>query len=275
MPVLQANGIDIYYEAYGDGQAILGIHGTPSSAVLWADAAQRLADHGRCFIYDRRGFGRSGRHKPFTATDLVDQVADAAGLLDVLAAGPAVVIGRSTGGQIALELARQRPDRVRALVLLEPALFTVDPVAEAWASRVRERVLATTVADPALASEAVIREALGNAFWTELPAELRDVFAEASPAVLAEIHGRGLDLSEDPLRLTAEELATLDQPTLVIAAQESPEALRLVADKLAVALPRARRAIVTGGHLIDPAGDPVLRFLADLGAPEVGQRWAS
>jgi pimeloyl-ACP methyl ester carboxylesterase len=269
MPTTHANGIDIYYEAHGDGPAILGIHGTPSSALLWTDAARRLAGHGRCLIYDRRGFGRTGRPEPFTTTDLADQVADAAALLSSLADGPAVVIGRSTGGLIALELARQRADLVRALVLLEPALFTVDPAASAWATRVRERVLAATAGDPGLAGEAVIREALGDGFWTGLPAELHDLFARASPAVLAEIHGRGLDLSASPLRLSRDELATVDQPVLVVAAEDSPEALRLVVDRLAVALPGARRAGVAGGHLIDPADESVLRFLTSIGLPHV------
>ncbi|HSL07679.1 MAG TPA: alpha/beta fold hydrolase, partial [Pseudonocardiaceae bacterium] len=52
-------------------------------------------------------------------------VDDAATLVDALAATPAVVIGRSTGGEIALALAHRFPDKVKALVLLEPAVFTV------------------------------------------------------------------------------------------------------------------------------------------------------
>jgi pimeloyl-ACP methyl ester carboxylesterase len=41
--------------------------------------------------------------------DLSDHVEDAAGLLDALSAAPAVVVARSTGGEIALELARRFP----------------------------------------------------------------------------------------------------------------------------------------------------------------------
>ena len=63
--------------------------------------------------------------------DLSDHVADAAALLDALSAAPAVVIGRSTGGEIALDLAHRFPGTVKALVLLEPAVFTVDPEAAA------------------------------------------------------------------------------------------------------------------------------------------------
>jgi esterase len=50
---------------------------------------------------------------------VAEQADDAAGLLDALAALPAVVIGRSYGGAVAIDLALRNPDRVRALVLLE------------------------------------------------------------------------------------------------------------------------------------------------------------
>ena len=70
MPTFRADGADLYYEVHGTGTPILGIHGTPSSALLWVEAAQALASVGRCIIYDRRGFFRSalpsasGDHRP-------------------------------------------------------------------------------------------------------------------------------------------------------------------------------------------------------------------
>lgn len=134
MPRVSVNGVDLYYEEHGGGVPILGIHGTPSSALMWADAALERAKHGRCIIYDRRGFYRSAPPEPCRSIDLIDHVDDAAALLAALHVGPAVIVGRSTGGQIPLEFARHFPDKVKALVLLEPALFTIDPKASAWAA---------------------------------------------------------------------------------------------------------------------------------------------
>ena len=261
MPRVNVNGIDVYYEVYGEGGPILGIHGTPSSAVLWVDAARMLAGIGRCIIYDRRGFFRSGRPEPFATVDLSDQVDDAAALLDVLSATPAVVIGRSTGGLIAVDLARRFPDKVTALVLLEPAVLTVEPQAAVWAARLRRRVLEAAAENPSSASEVVFREGLGDEFWDGLPAELKELFTAASPAVLAEIKGRGLDLSEDPLDLSDEELAGISQPTLIVSSEDSPEVLRRVNGRLAEALPQTEQMLVTGGHLISPAHPAVLDFV--------------
>lgn len=261
MPRLSVNGVDLYYEEQGDGIPILGVHGTPSSAVMWADAAGELALHGRCIIYDRRGFHRSAPPVPFGTLDLVEHVDDAAAVLAALHAGPAVVIGRSTGGLIAVELARRFPDKVKALVLLEPALFTIDPEADAWARNLRRKVLERTAGRPEMLAEAVFREALGDVAWESLPEELQRMFAGTGHAVLAEIKGRGMDLSEDALELDEEALAWIRQPTLIVSAEDSIEACRLVNTRLAGAVPHTRTVLVPGGHLINPAHQAVLEFV--------------
>jgi pimeloyl-ACP methyl ester carboxylesterase len=69
-------------------------------------------------VYDRRGSFRSGRPEPYV-TSVHEHADDAAALIDALAAAPAIVIGRSYGGEIAVDLALRYPDRVRALALLE------------------------------------------------------------------------------------------------------------------------------------------------------------
>jgi pimeloyl-ACP methyl ester carboxylesterase len=261
MPILTANGVGLYYEVHGEGVPVLGIHGTPSSALMWEDAAERFARNSRCIIYDRRGFYRSGRPDLLDAVDVADHVRDAATLLEVLSATPAVVIGRSTGGLIALELARRHPEMVRTLVLLEPAVLALHPDAAAWGQQLRRAVLDAAEEDPSSASEVVFREVLGGEAWESFPAPLREHFTSASPAVLAEIRGRGLDLSQAPLELSEAEAGHIWQPTLVVSAEDSPEALHAVNRRLADLLPNAETALVAGGHIIDPAGPAVLDFL--------------
>lgn len=266
MPKVSVNGVELYYEDRGEGLPILGIHGTPSSAVMWADAAFELAKHGRCITYDRRGFHRSALPEPITALDMVHHVDDAAALLAALHVGPAVVIGRSTGGQIALEFARHFPDKVKALVLLEPALLTIDPKANAWAHEMRRKLLEQAAADPSLLAEALFRDALGNDAWESFPGELKNMLASTSPALLAELRGHGLDLSQDPVELSEDDLAGIRCPALIVTAEDSLEACRLVNDRLAAALPGAESVLVPGGHLISPAHPAVLSFIDQLAA---------
>src|SRR5204863_8934562 len=123
---VHANGIRLYYEEHGQGDPIVCIHGTASSAMVWRSAAiEELSELGRVILYDRRGCTRSERPDPYE-TSVVQHADDAAALLQALDAVPAVVIGRSYGGETAVELAMRHPGRVRALVLLEAASLTLD-----------------------------------------------------------------------------------------------------------------------------------------------------
>lgn len=261
MAKIIVNGVDLYYEELGRGEPILGIHGTPSSSVLWADAARELAEHGRCVVYDRRGFGRSGPVPRPERLDLDTHVADAVALLAALDAQPATVIGRSTGGLVALALAHQHPDVVERLVLLEPAALAVDDDARHWAERLRRRVIAAALTHPGRAAEAVVVAALGPATWSSLTDPVREVMNQAGDAVLAEARGSGLDLSADFLQSDCSWVSEVTCPTLLVSAEDSPGPLRRVNDRLLEMLRDARAVVVPGGHLIHPAHPVVLEFL--------------
>jgi pimeloyl-ACP methyl ester carboxylesterase len=83
--------------------------------------------------------------EPVYATTVAEQADDAAGLLDALAGVPGIVIGRSYGGEIALELARRHPDHVRAPVLLDASPFHLDPEAQRWGHALKSNRPPTTL----------------------------------------------------------------------------------------------------------------------------------
>lgn len=264
MAYLKVNGVDLHVEEYGAGAPVLGVHGSPSSTPIWSDAGTQLGAVGRCVLYDRRGYGRSERPEPFDAVDLDDHVADAAAVLEAVDAVPALVVGRSSGGQIALELALRHPALLRGLVLLEPLLLSLDAEAAEWGRRVRDNVLTEAEDDPDSASEALFRHGLGPRLWESFPAGLRQLFAADSPAVLAELRGRGFDLSGEPAVLCPDRLRALDLPVLLVSAADSPAPVRMASDRLAELLPQAERELVPGGHMIHPAHPHVRTFLERL-----------
>jgi hypothetical protein len=65
---------------------------------------------------------------------------------------------------------------------------------------------------------------------------------------------RTLELDEDAL-------AGVRRLTLIVSAQDSPGAYRLVNARLSGALPFTRTVLVPGGHFIDPAYPAVLDFV--------------
>ena len=254
------NGVRLYYEEHGSGAPILCIHGVGSSALLWSDAVHELARLGRVIAYDRRGCTRSERPQPYERTSVAEHADDAAALLVALAAAPAVVIGRSYGGTVATHLALRYPDRVRALVLLEgDAPRELAPATAEWVDALADRLhhVAAQAGVDAVA-EALISEVLGESAWLSFPEELRRILIQNGPAILAEVQGDWW------LAADAAALATIDQPTLLVAATDSRPELREPTAALALALPNARTALVSGGHLINPAAPAVLAFIEDV-----------
>jgi pimeloyl-ACP methyl ester carboxylesterase len=96
---------------------VLLLHGwMVSSDLNWWPVYDALVARGhRVIAVDHRGHGRGLRTPaPFT---LADCAHDAARLVDELGCGPVTAVGYSMGGPIAQLLARDHPERVRALVL--------------------------------------------------------------------------------------------------------------------------------------------------------------
>ena len=244
----------LYYEEHGSGAPILCIHGAGSSALLWADAIEELARHGRVIAYDRRGCSRSERPEPYERTSVAAHADDAAALLDALDAAPAVLIGRSYGGTVALDMALRYPDRVRALAALEAdAPRELAPKTAAWLDGIADRL-----GDAETPGELVIDEIFEPGTWAAIPDVLRQVLTENGPAILAEVRG------EWWLDADVAALAGLRQPVLLVTADDSRPELREPSEALAAALPNARLARVSGGHMIDPASPEVLAFLAEV-----------
>ncbi len=107
-----------------DGTPVLFIHGSPGSWDNYLDVIEGLPEF-RLIFFDRPGFGNT---KPLESLpDLKEQAGAARAVLDHFSNQPALVVGHSYGGPIALELGLQNSRHVRALILLGAS---VDPELE-------------------------------------------------------------------------------------------------------------------------------------------------
>ncbi len=104
----------------GNGAStIVLLHGLSSYSSFWEYQIPHLAKHHRVLALDLPGFGQSARpDAPYTPPWYANVVSD---WMNAVWADRAVVIGHSMGGQIALTLALDHPERVEKLVLAAPA----------------------------------------------------------------------------------------------------------------------------------------------------------
>jgi pimeloyl-ACP methyl ester carboxylesterase len=133
---------------------------------------------------------------------------DAAALIDALAAAPAIVIGRSYGVDVAIDLALRYPDRVRALVLLEGG-ESMSEAGRRWLADLEEQVFAAAEVDMDTVAETLLRSVLGDATWEGLPEPAKQMFTANGPAIVAEFRGGFPDVS-------AEQLGTIVKPILLV-----------------------------------------------------------
>jgi pimeloyl-ACP methyl ester carboxylesterase len=121
--IIQANGVDLCVETFGDpaNPAILLIHGASASMLWWEEAlCARIATAGRYVIrFDNRDTGRSVSYPPGRPEySLADMADDAVGILDTLDIDRAHLVGRSMAGGIVTIAALGHPDRVASLTLI-------------------------------------------------------------------------------------------------------------------------------------------------------------
>ena len=108
-------GADLYYETYGEGEALLLIHSTGFSCEVWKPSQTPLQASTRLVIHDPRGCGRTvASQSVYTINQMSN---DVVALLDHLGIRSAHLFGHSMGGRIALETALNFPGRVKSLIM--------------------------------------------------------------------------------------------------------------------------------------------------------------
>lgn len=128
-------GAEIYCEHRGNGPILLLVHGGMEDAGYYSSAADILADKFTVVSYDRRCNSRSSGDRSVDMT-VTQQARDAASIINAVGDGKALVVGKSGGAIIGLELAATMPEMINFLIVHEAPVIELLPKsdAEKWRS---------------------------------------------------------------------------------------------------------------------------------------------
>jgi 3-oxoadipate enol-lactonase len=234
----------------GNGPALLLVHAGVADARMWAPLVERLEGRFRTIAPDLPGFGRTPPAVAF------DPAGDLLALLDELGVERTAVVGASFGGWVAMEVAVAAPERVSALVLLASNAPGHEP-----SDALRAFDEAETAALEARDVERAV--AVNVETWVRDPA-VAPLVAEMMRVVGAN-QLDDIDEEEEVPEPAPERIAA---PVLAVDGGLDLPDFAEIADRLAAAMPDARRATVPdAGHLIalerpDAVAELVTGFLA-------------
>jgi len=257
MPVVTSEGRNVSYEAAGaEGAPLLAFQPPGASgASIWRRVAAPFQAHFRTVAINPSGYGETASFEgpaPLTVRD------ESAALAAVICAerpddGGIHVVGHSYGGTVALVLARDWPELVSGLTLLEPAPYPLLRLAgeAALVAEISDQNQRFIAAVRAGGQEAAAMEQYMDyfnnqpGFWHSLTPE-----AQSKMVALADRLATGLDAVET-MDITMDDLARIAVPvTVTYGADTDPLHARLSA-LVADAIPGARlRALPGAGHMM-------------------------
>ncbi len=239
-----SRNVNLEWREAGSGKPLILLHAFPLNSAMWGKQLAGPPPGWRLIAPDLRGFG--GSPDADDAVYTMDLMAgDVLALMDRLQLRSPVICGISMGGYVALEMWRQHPDRVRALILADTRAGPDSPEA----ARARER-LAQRVEKEGI--DVVIETMLPKLLSTTtryhnkgIVSAVAAMMKEAGPGAIARtLRGMAARRDSEPL------LRTISVPGLVVVGAEDVITGRGQSEFLARSIPGAwLETIDDAGHL--------------------------
>jgi pimeloyl-ACP methyl ester carboxylesterase len=124
---IEINGLTVHMKTMGQGEPVFVLlHGFGASLFSWHVVMEPFSQHGMVIAYDRPAFGLTERLMTWTGQNPYSPQANIdllLGLLDYFNVQKAILVGNSAGGTVSMQFTLQHPERVQALVLVDPAVY--------------------------------------------------------------------------------------------------------------------------------------------------------
>jgi 3-oxoadipate enol-lactonase len=260
---VSVEGGRLYFERAGKGSAVVFVHAAIADRRMWNREFELYSVQHTVVRYDVRGLGRS---PPANAS--YSDSEDLHTLLTHLKVGPAVLVGCSNGGRIAIDYTLEHPDGVRGLLLVAPGLSGFSPDFDPSGLPVYEQDMARSAPIPAAWAAGHREDALAQLqqYWTSaqtgpnlelvrrmMQENAQEIFTDASAR-----HGHG--------PTAAGRLGEIRAPMVLLLGDRDEPTMGYIGRGIVARVPGARLIDVPGAdHLINlsapEAFDSALRGL--------------
>lgn len=161
----EVDGLRVHYQEKGSGVPVVLLHGFASSTYTWKDVFEPLSQKYRVIAVDLKGFGFSA--KPDGDYTRRGQGQLVAHLLDRLNIEKAWICGNSMGGEIAVNVALQFPERVKGLVLIDSGGINVAGAASLVPGYLKVPVISSALTAVIMVSDRMVKRGLELSFYND------------------------------------------------------------------------------------------------------------
>jgi pimeloyl-ACP methyl ester carboxylesterase len=244
---VEIRGRRLRYLDYGEGAAVLFVHGLGGSWQTWLENIEVLGAENRVLAVDLPGFGGS---EPLEADAEIDDFADVlAALLNQLGVKRTVVAGHSLGGLVSCRLALDDPDRVRGLILINAGGVAIGPMR--LAAIVRGFLVFNSLMRPGMFRAVVRRPRLRRAFLWGFVRNPGDMTVELASETIPRMSAPGFETAVRAGAKAAGNIGAerITVPTLLVWGRHDRVLTLEQARQLDAALPDSRLEVVDeAGH---------------------------
>jgi len=260
---IKANDILMNYEIKGKGQNLVLIHGAGDNLNMWYHQVPVFSKSYRVITYDVRGSGETESPEGEYSISLFSE--DVYELMKAIGVENAYFLGYSMGGRIALELALNHPELVKALVLANSSVGLAPPSSESIERR-RAMLELLDKGDMKAFSRMMATSAFSTSFESKNPTEFErymKVKLQNQPEGLARIM-RLLGAPASPPDLSKVKcpvLLIVGQNDSIMGAEQGKQTHKAIVGSKLVTLPTGHAAAI---ELPERFNSAVLEFLSEV-----------
>ena len=167
--------MELFYREYGEGQAIIILHGLLGISDNWVGIARKLAKEGfRVLIPDQRNHGQSPHNPVINFYALTDDLSE---FIEKKSLAMPVILGHSMGGKVAMRYSLENPGSVSRIIIADTSLRTyvrfnyhlnlIDAMLSVDFSLTSSRKEVEQALSEKIADERLVKFLMKNLYWKE------------------------------------------------------------------------------------------------------------